>query len=255
VSGAAFPPPVSPTPPRAHSPAPPGVLRQTVQMQAIVEPAIWYRSGWMLGLVAGLITVLASVIVFLALKEPATASIEIRTSPNVQAKVFLDGIERGHTPMRMDGVPVGERLLEIRAPGYQPVMQKITLTKGATAFLEKTLKTAVGQPVVGVPQAPVPGTPAPGTAPGATSAPPRPATPSADTTNTGTLVIDSEPWSRVFIDGKDSGLITPIRSLRIEAGAHKIGMKTPDGKMHEETVNVIVGQSLKIIREFEYGQR
>ncbi len=247
-----YPAPVSPTPPRRISPTPPGGRPQVAYLASSPAPGAWYKSGWMVAIVAGLVTVLASTALFLALRRPATASIEIRTVPVVQAKVLLDGIERGYTPMRMDGVPVGERLLEVRAPGYQPLVRKLTLSKGATAFLEISLKETVGGagtvlPQTGPTPAPVP------TPTGSTSGSPQPSTGSAET-NTGTLVIDSEPWSRVFIDGKDTGLRTPIDSLRIEAGAHRIGMKTPDGKMHEESVNVVAGQSLKIIREFEYGQ-
>lgn len=255
VAAPQYPPPVSPTPPRVSSPVP---RMRTVHMQAVADRGAWYRSGWMLALVAGLITVLASVVLYLALREPATASIEIRTTPTVQAKVLLDGIERGYTPMRMDGVPVGERLLEIRAPGFQPLARRIVLAKGATAFLEISLKAAIGAGGAAVTPQATPGAPSTATpaspATRASAASAKPSTGSA-ATNSGTLVIDSEPWSRVFIDGKDTGLRTPIESLRVEAGIHRIGMKTPDDKMHEETVNVAAGQSLKIIREFEYDQQ
>mgnify|MGYP001079146911 CR=1 FL=1 len=246
-----FPAPRSPAPPRTVSPAPRGGAPQTAYLAAAAGAGAWYRSSWTAALVASLVAALASAALYLAVRGPATASIEIRTVPPVQAKVLLDGIERGHTPMRMDGVPVGERLLEIRALGYQPLARKITLFKGTTSFLEISLKATVDD------VAPVPAQTAPSRASapsltGPTSESPEAASGLANT-NSGTLIVDSEPWSRVFIDGKDTGLRTPINSLRIEAGVHRLGMQTPDGKIHEESVNVGAGQSLKIIREFKYG--
>lgn len=155
--------------------------------------------------------------------------------------------------MRMDGVPSGERLLELQTPGYLPLVRKITLAKGATALLEISLKKT-GDAQQPRPANPNPDAPSGQTPSGQASASPLPSIAAAET-GSGTLIIDSEPWSRVFIDGKDTGLMTPIDSLWIEAGVHRIGMQTPDGRMHEESVTVVAGQALKIIREFDYDRQ
>ncbi len=68
--------------------------------------------------------------------------------------------------------------------------------------------------------------------------------------NQGELLISTLPWSRVFIDGVDSGRDTPVRSLRVPAGEHRIGLRTPDGVTHDVDVSVEAGKVVRIIRRF-----
>lgn len=68
--------------------------------------------------------------------------------------------------------------------------------------------------------------------------------------NQGELLISTLPWSRVFIDGVDSGRDTPVRSLRVPAGPHRIGLRTPDGLTHDVEVLVEAGKVVRIIRRF-----
>lgn len=66
----------------------------------------------------------------------------------------------------------------------------------------------------------------------------------------GTLVIQTLPWARVFLDGRDTGRNTPVRSLSVPAGTHRLGLRTHDGTMHEESVTVTAGETLRIVRQF-----
>jgi serine/threonine protein kinase len=66
----------------------------------------------------------------------------------------------------------------------------------------------------------------------------------------GELLISTLPWSRVFVDGIDTGRDTPVRALPVPAGAHRIGLRTPDGLMHDVEVNVEAGKVVRIIRRF-----
>jgi hypothetical protein len=66
----------------------------------------------------------------------------------------------------------------------------------------------------------------------------------------GTLVIQTLPWARVFLDGRDTGRNTPVRSLEVSAGSHRLGLRTHDGTMHEETIAVTAGETLRIVRQF-----
>lgn len=68
--------------------------------------------------------------------------------------------------------------------------------------------------------------------------------------NEGELLLSTLPWSRVFIDGVDTGRDTPVRSLRVPAGPHTIGLRTPDGVMHDVEVVVEPGKVVRIIRRF-----
>jgi hypothetical protein len=58
------------------------------------------------------------------------------------------------------------------------------------------------------------------------------------------------PWSHVLVDGEDTGRDTPVRALRVPAGAHRIGLRTPDEVLHEVDVVVEAGKVVRIIRRF-----
>ena len=67
----------------------------------------------------------------------------------------------------------------------------------------------------------------------------------------GTLVINTIPWARIFIDGRNTGLTTPAMNYRVPAGRHRIGLQTNDGRMHTETVNVAAGQTVRIMKRLQ----
>jgi serine/threonine protein kinase len=66
---------------------------------------------------------------------------------------------------------------------------------------------------------------------------------------TGYLMIQTLPWARVFVDGRDTGQNTPIRRMAVPAGSHRIGLRTNDGRMHEVTVDVPAGETVRIVRQ------
>ncbi len=65
----------------------------------------------------------------------------------------------------------------------------------------------------------------------------------------GFLMIQTLPWARVFLDGRDTGRNTPVRQLRVSAGHHTIGLRTNDGTMHTVQVDVQAGQTQRIVRQ------
>jgi eukaryotic-like serine/threonine-protein kinase len=66
----------------------------------------------------------------------------------------------------------------------------------------------------------------------------------------GTLVVNSYPWSRVFIDGVDIGT-TPIRSHSLPAGKHEVKLVFPsaDGAEHVQTVDIEPGGKAQVIKK------
>jgi hypothetical protein len=66
----------------------------------------------------------------------------------------------------------------------------------------------------------------------------------------GILLISTVPWSRVIIDGTDTGRDTPVRALRVSAGDHVIVLRTPEGEEHNVSVSVAAGRTVRIIRRF-----
>ncbi|MBO6938362.1 MAG: PEGA domain-containing protein [Deltaproteobacteria bacterium] len=71
---------------------------------------------------------------------------------------------------------------------------------------------------------------------------------SAETAEHGSLVINTIPWARVFLDGEDTGQNTPVRNLRVSPGRHRIGLRTQDGTMHTVTVTVHAGETMRLMR-------
>ena len=63
-------------------------------------------------------------------------------------------------------------------------------------------------------------------------------------------MIQTIPWARVFLDGRDTGQNTPVRSMAVPAGSHRIGLRTSDGQMHEVTVDVPAGETTRVVRQF-----
>ena len=64
----------------------------------------------------------------------------------------------------------------------------------------------------------------------------------------GTIVINSIPWARVFVDGRDTRRNTPIPGLRVHAGTRTIGLRTPDGQMHNFQVDVTAGETVRLMK-------
>jgi hypothetical protein len=63
------------------------------------------------------------------------------------------------------------------------------------------------------------------------------------------LTINTMPWARVFVDGRDTGRNTPVRNFAVSAGSHTIGLRTNDGTMHTVQVTVAAGATERIVRQ------
>jgi hypothetical protein len=65
----------------------------------------------------------------------------------------------------------------------------------------------------------------------------------------GTLLINSNPWSRIFIDGRNTGLTTPQRSIPLPAGRHMINLRNEKFNINVSFPVVIqAGQRTKVIK-------
>jgi eukaryotic-like serine/threonine-protein kinase len=92
-------------------------------------------------LVLGIAVLIAKTPVGVAIgaRAPDAGAIEVRTTPAVTANVQLDRVYRGRAPLRMDGVRVGPRRLDIEAEGYLPVTREVDVQSGMTALVDITL--------------------------------------------------------------------------------------------------------------------
>jgi hypothetical protein len=228
---------------------------------------------------------------------------------DVNARVFVDGVQRGDAPLMLEHVPEGEHVIEVRAAGYQNASRSVPVTADGMVMLEirleadTALAAAAPPPVVAAPApppAPAPAvvamadpTPAPDPStlvapvPPPVPQPPPPApvarepepAPQARAERTertareaprerprrteeedeaprgaaagayGFLRIQTIPWARVFVDGRDTGRNTPVPQLRVPAGRHTIGLRTNDGTMHTVVVTVAAGETQRIARQ------
>jgi hypothetical protein len=73
--------------------------------------------------------------------------------------------------------------------------------------------------------------------------------PETESASRGYLMIQTLPWARVFIDGRDTGQNTPVRQMAVPAGSHRIGLRTSDGQMHTITVDVPAGETVRVVRQ------
>jgi hypothetical protein len=70
--------------------------------------------------------------------------------------------------------------------------------------------------------------------------------------NFGYLRINSKPWSKIIVDGTDTGLNTPQTSYRLSVGPHRITLSNPQFGIND-TINVTVspGETKTIIKDYQ----
>lgn len=191
------------------------------------------------------------------MREPPRATLQLTTDPP-EVVVTLDGVTVGGniSPFVMTGVkPEVNHEIEVREPGYRTWRTRLVLEPGQKVDLPlvRLMKDAPLSPAraaetrpapVARAEQPPPAPPVPSPRPN--PAPPRvepspPPThdatyvthsrPSANKTpepsGTGTLRINSRPWSQVYVDGRLVGS-TPQTGLTLGAGRHTVTLVNPD---------------------------
>lgn len=70
--------------------------------------------------------------------------------------------------------------------------------------------------------------------------------------NFGYLRINSKPWSKIIVDGTDTGLNTPQTSYRLSVGPHRITLSNPQFGINDTiNVNVSPGETKTIIKDYQ----
>jgi PEGA domain len=160
--------------------------------------------------------------------HPGTAGRLLVQSAPAGARVFVDGLERGRTPVTVLDLPRGPHRLRLARAGYADEERRIVVTAArSTPSVTVELKR-------------------PAVAPAAarTPAPPRPATP--DTITETALSVDSRPGgARVFIDGKLVGA-TPISVRRVGAGAHAIRLERDGYRRWSSSIRMVAGEPNRV---------
>ncbi|MBK8481368.1 MAG: serine/threonine protein kinase [Proteobacteria bacterium] len=66
---------------------------------------------------------------------------------------------------------------------------------------------------------------------------------------TGHLLVNSVPWTKIVVDGRDTGLTTPQRALELAVGTHKIKLRS-DQLSLEQTFTVVIraGEVTRLVK-------
>jgi tRNA A-37 threonylcarbamoyl transferase component Bud32 len=126
---------------------------------------------------------------------PRSHTVELQTVP-AGATAFLDGaLLPGKTPMSFELADGEYHAVRVEKPGYETVVRKLT-------------PEDVG-PLPAVVLTP-------------------------DTRPRGTVYVMSSAPAEVWIDGQDSGFMTPTPGLRVAAGVHQVQLRDPAGPVLDE---------------------
>ena len=125
-------------------------------------------------------------------------ALRVATDP-AGATISVDGRERGAAPLEVEDLAPGEHAVVARAARHAPARERVVVEPGRTASVELRLRA---REAVAPRPAPAP--------------PPQRAV----------LVVNTQPWSNVTLDGELLGT-TPIRGREIAPGAHQVVLENP----------------------------
>jgi serine/threonine protein kinase len=218
------------------------------------------------------------------LQKASQPMVQIDSKP-AGASVLLGDEEKCITPCRVSNLPTRKQLrIDVAKPGYKAQSWKLRFRKGDPGKeLLVTLEPEQGKeppsrvsearPPQREPDRPSrPAARRPASHRQARKTRPRP--PRADTPparprprprekkcdsrcphkNKGCLWANSQPRSRVYVDGRNTGRNTPIaggRALKLRPGYHRITFVTPDGKKHKYGVRIKACQVSRLVRRLK----
>ena len=147
-----------------------------------------------------------SVSLILQGQAPVTGSVSVSSTPT-GARIYLDGTDTGYiTPRTLSGVSAGSHTVRCSMTGYTDTSQTVTVIAGRTSTVRLTLTH----------QAPV----------------------------TGSVSVSSTPTgARIYLDGTDTGYITPRTLAGVPAGSHTVSCSMTGYTDTSQTVTVIAGRT------------
>jgi len=190
------------------------------------------------------------------------------------ATIVLDGKELGPSPLRIGRLAAGAHVVDIAAPeGYESQRVELDLISGERQVVRIALDAmegvgeGAGEPVVETVE------PEPEPEPVArrakrerkserkservsrrasskNSSSKSAATRSSKSSGDGTLMLGAKPPCKIYIDGKNTGLITPQRAIKLSAGKHKITLVNSEHKIKATTtVTIKSGKTKRLIKD------
>jgi eukaryotic-like serine/threonine-protein kinase len=176
--------------------------------------------------------------------QPARASLKVRSKP-ARAHVSVDGATACETPCTVENLETRRKhSVRVSLEGYSPVEREIDMPPAGAPPIDATLvqlppaeKVAGANKVVASAQVAARAPSALGTVrrvEGEAPISPRVASKAA-----GDVVLKSDPWARIIVDGKDTGRTTSAASFKLPVGKHEITLVNPPLKL-KKTLTIVV---------------
>jgi serine/threonine protein kinase len=178
--------------------------------------------------------------------ELGTAPVEGKLATGKSVEVVFE--KDGYVQVTRTVDPIGE-LTASGGTGPLPVAAVLERAKVAEVTPPPVERPAARPPR----EAPVKAPPVVAEAPReVTPPPPREEKPTpAPSGGQGTLMLGAKPQCKIYIDGKDTGMVTPQRAIEVKAGTRKITLVNNEFGIRETfSVEVKAGATEKVIKDF-----
>jgi len=147
---------------------------------------------------------------------PSYATLEVETTPT-NAKLYINGEEKGSTPHTIDKLKPGEYEIKITKSGYENYIDKITLKDNENKTMKIQLKAITPTPTISY----------------------------------GFFSVDSDPsGANVYVDNKNIGK-TPIKSYQLEPGSHTIKISLDGYNDYIFTINNISNTDINLKKKIK----
>jgi serine/threonine protein kinase len=176
--------------------------------------------------------------------QAAVGTLGVETDP-AGADVFVDGAAVGKSPITLPNIALSVHEIRAVLAGRAPVTKSVTLTQaGERAMVVLALPAIGAEPAKPVDAAPAgAAAPAPAQPVAAVTAPAKPVKPVAATT--GKLSLNTQPWTRVSLNGKVLG-DTPLIDAVLPVGRHMLKLQNEDKALNLNIeVEIKAGQTTK----------
>ncbi|SDT88527.1 serine/threonine protein kinase [Halopseudomonas salegens] len=189
--------------------------------------------------------------------EVATGKIALNVLP--WGEVWVDGELMGITPpLRELQLPVGQRSIEIRNPGFSSLTHSIEVNADRVPLIAHEFISGAGARNLDVPERSAPRvtevqqSPRTPRTPAQPQAPATPAnTDSPAAMQFGFADLRVSPWAEVWVNGEMQGIAPPLNELRLPEGEHIIEFRNQNAPVARQTVTISSARRAVLVQTFD----
>ena len=163
----------------------------------------------------------------------------VRSTPS-GARVFIDGNDRGRTPVTLKDIEFGAHAVRLEHDGFSTAEQRVVLSASKPSPQLSVSLTRTKKPAAVM----------------ATATPTKPTAPAQATTTktaigSGTLGVDSRPMgATVYVDGRLVGT-TPPPPDHLSAGEHAVRLERDGYQRWTSSVKIVAGEKNRVAASLE----